>query len=228
MRRGRAFLLVVVVVVVGIGAFACARASERRAPKAPIAEATASSTAGESVTPEEPEEPAALAAPEDPFAGIRGDRAVGFPGEESLLTDTLMGDVGMPALDVACLGGSDALSAPTVLDARFEEIAAEQEVSLGRVRFVRLESDPSRVPSQAMPRLCRPVMGTAVLHAPLFRQKEPPSTWLVEGAPTDVPAATRRLLERAAKAGAKAAGAPRVVVVRGKHVAVALPIVAER
>lgn len=228
MRYGRALLLLLLVVV-GLGAFACARASERRAPKAPLAEVTPSSTnAGESVPSEEPEAPAAPAAPHDPFAGISGDRALGFAGEESLLTDTLQADVGMPALDVACLGGRDALSAPAVLDARLEQIAADQDVSLGRVRFVRLESDPSRAPTRAMPRLCRPVMATAELHAPLFREKELASTWLVESAATDVPAATRRLMERAAKAGARAAGAPRVVVVRGKHVAVALPIVAER
>lgn len=219
----------VVLVVIGLVAFACARAQERKAAPSVSPESAAAPSAA---TGEEPASGSvvqdsvvavATAEPLDPFHGISGDLSVGFAGDDRLLAEALANDVMVPAFDVACLRGDDALRSPDEVDARFQSLADAQKVSVGRVRFVRLERDPSRA-GRGQPRLCRPVAEDAELYAPLFRERESAATWLVEREHSDVKEAVKRLLQRAQKAGAVSAGPPRAVVVRGKVVAVALPI----
>lgn len=207
----------VLVVLAGIGAFACA-SKERKAASAPhTGDGEPIAAAPDDVeTADEPVEPPA---PVDPLAGVTGDPAVGFAGEERLLLAAGAAELEVPAFDVACVRGEDVLRAPADVDARFESVALEQKVSLGRVRFVRIERRDGSVA-----RLCRPVREDALLYAPLFRVQEPASTWLVEPEAGDVEAGMRRLLERAASQKARAAGPPRAIVVRGKVVALALPI----
>lgn len=198
------------------GAFACA-SKDRKAARAVRPDDAPAQTAGDETPPavvdEEPP------APPDPFEGITGDPSVGFAGEEQLLLDDRATELTVPAFDVACVRGEDLLRAPASVDARFESVASEQSVPLGRVRFVRIERRDASVA-----RLCRPVRHDARLYAPLFREQEPASTWLVEYDAGDVRAAVRRLVERAASKKATAAGPPRAIVVRGEVVAVALPI----
>lgn len=200
----------------GAGAFACA-SKERKATGALEEDALA---------PRE-EKPTARAkprpppAPKDPFEGITGDASVGFEGAEQLLKEAIVGELVLPSFEVACVRGEDALETPSAVDGQIERLALEQQISLGRVRFVRIESDPSR--GSASARLCRPVREDALLYAPLFREREPASRWLVE-ASADVPTALRALLSRAAAEQAKATAPPRAIVVRGKVVAVALPV----
>ncbi len=227
MSRRSAALSVVVVLSLALAASACARSHERKA--APTVRAGADhGVAPAAVSPDpsdDDDDSEAVQAAVDPLAGITGDASVGFPGDDRLLAEALAADLEVPAFDVACVRAEDALRAPATVDARFQNFAEEQHVALGRVRFVRLEQDPRIHTGRAEPRLCRPVREDAELYAPLFRVREPASTWLVEREQKDVGAAVRVLVERAAKQGAKAAGPPRAVVVRGEIVAVALPIV---
>lgn len=222
-------LAVSVVVVMGLAPLGCARAHQER-KAASVGTANAEPKRAADVEGEKPSAAAvaerAPDEPVDPLAGIGGDPSVGFVGEDRLLVFAPAAgadDVVVPAFDVACVRGEDALRAPDGVDARFERFAEEQKIALGRVRFVRLERDLATSRGGA-PRLCRPVREDAEIYAPLFRQREPAATWLVDREGSDVSAAVRRLVERAAKAGAASAGPPRAIVVRGKVVAVALPI----
>lgn len=164
-------------------------------------------------------------APADPFEGISGEAKLGFPAEEALLAAEVPALLDAPALALACLPRKDALEQPGLADARLEALGEEQQAPLGRLRFVRFESDPLASPMRTVPRLCRSVGDDAALYAPLFRVREPAARWLLESLKErDLSSALASLLARAADEGRAPAGPPRVVLVRGLAVAAALPV----
>jgi hypothetical protein len=169
--------------------------------------------------------PLVEAPPLDPFEGITGELALGFADEAMLLTSEPPDRFSAPALELACLPNKDALSSPASADARLESLATEQAAKLGRLRFVRFESDVSAVPMRTVPRLCRVVHEAQALYAPLFRLREPPALWLVERLREgDLSVALATLIARAGEEGRAPSGPPRVLVVRGEAIAAALPL----
>lgn len=202
----------------GAGVFACA-SKDRKAPGTPLDEDAPAAVV--EPAPAKAAAPSPPPPPRDPFEGISGDPTVGFEGAEALLREAIAPDLELPAFDLACFRAEGALETPGLVDSGLEQLAREQAVALGRVRLIRIESDPSR--GEVHARLCRPVREDALLHAPLFREKEPAARWLVEPQ-ADVAAAVKALLSRAAEERVKPAAPPRAVVVRGRVVAVALPV----
>lgn len=160
--------------------------------------------------------------PADPLAGISGAKDVTFDGEEPLLLWAKGDQLRVAEHELACLAEDNALSDPGRADARLENVAEDQGVKLGRLRVVRIERPLDGEAHR--PRLCRPVTPDAALYAPLFRVREPASTWRLQ----DVGAGTKKtlasLLESTRAQGQQPASVPRAVVVRGQVRAVALPV----
>jgi hypothetical protein len=206
---------------------ACAGSSEKPSPAS-----TPSTAAERELAPgEDPTAPVGTptAAPEpldpvaaDPLAGITGDPKLTFPGEPELLrfAGTKARDAAVGAFDAACLSDVAAADEPARVDAKLENIAQDQGVTLGRLRFVRLETPPG-APAPSPPRLCRPVAPDAALSAPLFRVREPAARWAVRPLADELAPVLHALLTE--EAGVPAA-VPRVLVVRGAPVGLALPL----
>jgi hypothetical protein len=135
------------------------------------------------------------------------------------------GDViDMPALELACLADARALTDPARAAARFEEVARRDNVNVGTLRFVRLVRDPARSIVDPPPRLCRALLGPAALKAPLEREREPASRWIVVQLKTTLGDDAARLARIAAERKLSPTATPRVLLdEEGRAVGVALP-----
>lgn len=133
-----------------------------------------------------------------------------------------------PTVDAVCLGTIDAFAALADAETALQALATRQNIRLGGLRFVRLDSDPGARPRRSTPRLCASVVDAAVVYAPLFREREASSSWLIErglmSADTALGEVALRLANRAATAGRASLGPVRALVEDGALVGLALPV----
>lgn len=133
----------------------------------------------------------------------------------------------MPPLELACLPAPDALTAPSIARARYDELSAKAGLPVGDVVLVLLTRDPSRSLVDPPPHLCRPVPELALFKAPFVRIQEPARRWMFRRIETGVAADTAALLAQVASKE-RAAAPPRVIVGKyGALDAVALPLASD-
>jgi hypothetical protein len=134
--------------------------------------------------------------------------------------------VPMPGLELACLPSEDALVDPKKAHAKLDATALEQGVVLGGPRIVRITRDPRRSLHDPAPRACRPVEETTRLAAPLYREREAPSLWVLVLPRGSVVEDTAHVLREAGKQAVLAV--PRVLLdERGDTLAFAVPVAPE-
>jgi hypothetical protein len=133
--------------------------------------------------------------------------------------------VDAPALSLACLADPRALTEPALAFGRLEEEAKKLGATLGEPRVVRLVRDPARSLTDPPPRACRPIVEDAVFKAPLSREAEPASRWLVTTSAGRVPDDASRALSRAGAQKLTTTAPPRVIVdENGAILAIVVPV----
>lgn len=87
--------------------------------------------------------------------------------------------VALGPFDVACFQSAEIFSDPAAANERLQQVADAQGIALGALTLVRVETAVSEVAGMPQARLCRPVPKTAELYAPLFREVQPASRWVI-------------------------------------------------
>jgi hypothetical protein len=132
--------------------------------------------------------------------------------------------VDMPALELVCIADARALTEPTRVQQRFDDVARKENISLGGLQFVRLLRDPARSVVDPPPRLCRTLAAPAELKAPLEREREPASRWIVVQIKTSLSEDAARVALLAQEKNLSPTSTPRVLLDdEGKPVGVAIP-----
>lgn len=120
--------------------------------------------------------------------------------------------VRVDAMTLVCIADARALVDTALVFDRLDEEAQKLGATLGAVRVIRLARDPARSISDPPPRACRSLVKDAPLKAPLSREREPVSTWLVTSSSASVVDDSARAVARVNAGAHKVSGAPRAIV----------------